>query len=76
MIVVQEAPGSNAKSLLSNGSDFHRAGRGINLVATASNSQLASLAKGGVQPDKHDQNYETYVIDHPLPIQVFVGPKN
>ncbi len=35
MIVVQEAPGSNAKSLLSNGSDFHRAGRGINLVATA-----------------------------------------
>jgi hypothetical protein len=29
-----------------------------------------------VQPDKHDQNYDTYVIDHPLPIEVFVGPKN
>jgi hypothetical protein len=24
----------------------------------------------------HDQNYDTYVIDHPLPIEVFVGPKN
>jgi DMSO/TMAO reductase YedYZ molybdopterin-dependent catalytic subunit len=33
-------------------------------------------AKGGAQPDKHDQNYDTYVIDHPLPIEVFVGPKN
>jgi hypothetical protein len=29
--------------------------------------------KGGVQPDKHDQNYDTYVINHPLPIEVFVG---
>jgi len=23
-----------------------------------------------------NQNYDTYVIDHPLPIEVFVGPKN
>ena len=36
----------------------------------------AKDAKGGTQPDKHDQNYDTYVIDHPLPIEVFVGPKN
>ena len=36
----------------------------------------AKDAKGGAQPDKHDQNYDTYVIDHPLPIEVFVGPKN
>src|SRR6202048_4327835 len=36
----------------------------------------AKDANGGVQPDKHDQNYDTYVINHPLPIQVFVGPKN
>ncbi len=26
----------------------------------------------GVQPDKHDQNYGSYVINHPLPIEVFV----
>jgi Mo-co oxidoreductase dimerisation domain len=32
----------------------------------------AKDAKGGVQPDKHDQNYGTYVINHPLPIEVFV----
>jgi len=25
-----------------------------------------------VQPDKHDQNYGSYVINHPLPIEVFV----
>ena len=36
----------------------------------------AKDAKGGTQPDKHDQNYDTYVIDHPLPIELFVGPKN
>ena len=36
----------------------------------------AKDAKSGAQPDKHDQNYDTYVIDHPLPIEVFVGPKN
>ena len=29
-------------------------------------------ANGGVQPDKHDQNYGSYVINHPLPIEVFV----
>jgi DMSO/TMAO reductase YedYZ molybdopterin-dependent catalytic subunit len=32
----------------------------------------AKDAKGGVQPDKHDQSYGSYVIDHPLPIEVFV----
>jgi hypothetical protein len=32
----------------------------------------AKDAKGSVQPDKHDQNYDTYVIDHRLPIEVFV----
>jgi DMSO/TMAO reductase YedYZ molybdopterin-dependent catalytic subunit len=36
----------------------------------------AKDANGGVQPDKHDQNYGTYVINHPLPIEVFVVPKN
>jgi hypothetical protein len=36
----------------------------------------AKDAKGGTQPDKHDQNYDTYVIDHPLPIEVFVGPED
>ena len=30
-------------------------------------------ATGVVQPDKHDQNYGTYVINHPLPIEVFVS---
>jgi DMSO/TMAO reductase YedYZ molybdopterin-dependent catalytic subunit len=29
-------------------------------------------ADGSVQPDQHDQNYGSYVIDHPLPIEVFV----
>ena len=33
----------------------------------------AKDANGGVQPDKHDQNYGSYVITHPLPIEVFVG---
>ncbi len=28
---------------------------------------------GGVQPDNHDQNYGSYVINHPLPIEVFVA---
>jgi DMSO/TMAO reductase YedYZ molybdopterin-dependent catalytic subunit len=32
----------------------------------------AQGADGSVQPDKHDQNYGTYVITHPLPIEVFV----
>jgi DMSO/TMAO reductase YedYZ molybdopterin-dependent catalytic subunit len=30
-------------------------------------------AAGVVQPDKHDRNYGPYVINHPLPIEVFVG---
>ncbi len=30
---------------------------------------------GSVQPDKHDQKYGSYVINYPLPIEVFVeGP--
>ena len=32
----------------------------------------AKDAKGRVQPDKHNQNYGSYVIDHLLPIEVFV----
>jgi DMSO/TMAO reductase YedYZ molybdopterin-dependent catalytic subunit len=35
----------------------------------------AKGADGSVQPDKHDRNYGSYVINHPLPIEVFVeGP--
>ena len=30
-------------------------------------------AAGMMQPDKHDRNYGTYVINYPLPIEVFVG---
>jgi DMSO/TMAO reductase YedYZ molybdopterin-dependent catalytic subunit len=30
-------------------------------------------ANGNVQPDRHDQNYGSYVINHPLPIEVFVS---
>jgi DMSO/TMAO reductase YedYZ molybdopterin-dependent catalytic subunit len=30
-------------------------------------------ASGNVQPDKHDRNYGTYVINYPLPIEVFVN---
>lgn len=29
-------------------------------------------ANGAVQPDKHDWNYGSYVINHPLPIEVLV----
>jgi DMSO/TMAO reductase YedYZ molybdopterin-dependent catalytic subunit len=32
----------------------------------------ATAADGSVQPDGHDPNYGTYVITHPLPIEVFV----
>jgi DMSO/TMAO reductase YedYZ molybdopterin-dependent catalytic subunit len=32
----------------------------------------AKDARGRLQPDKHDQNYGVYVIDHSLPIEVFV----
>src|ERR1700722_1859951 len=39
----------------------------------------AKDADGRIQPDKHDQNYGTYVINYPLPIDVFidgtVGPR-
>jgi DMSO/TMAO reductase YedYZ molybdopterin-dependent catalytic subunit len=30
-------------------------------------------AAGVDQPDKHDRSYGTYVINHPLPIEVFIG---
>ncbi len=39
------------------------------------NTFLLSRAKdanGEVQPDKHDENYATYVIYHLLPIEVTV----
>jgi len=32
----------------------------------------AKDANGNVQPDKHDANYGSYTINHPLPIEVFV----
>jgi DMSO/TMAO reductase YedYZ molybdopterin-dependent catalytic subunit len=32
----------------------------------------AKSANGSLQPDKHDRNYGTYVINYPLPIEVFV----
>jgi DMSO/TMAO reductase YedYZ molybdopterin-dependent catalytic subunit len=33
----------------------------------------AKDAGGTLQPSEHDQNYGTYVINHSLPIEVFVG---
>jgi DMSO/TMAO reductase YedYZ molybdopterin-dependent catalytic subunit len=40
----------------------------------------AKDAGGLIQPDSHDQNYGTYVINHSLPIEVFVddfgGPRS
>src|SRR5258705_807214 len=33
----------------------------------------AKDASGALQPDAHDRNYGTYVINHPLPIEVFVS---
>jgi hypothetical protein len=33
----------------------------------------AKAANGDVQPEKHDENYATYVINHLLPIEVIVG---
>jgi DMSO/TMAO reductase YedYZ molybdopterin-dependent catalytic subunit len=37
----------------------------------------AKGADGSVQPAKHDQNYGTYVINYPLPIEVFInGPES
>ena len=32
----------------------------------------AKDADGSIQPDEHDPNYGSYVINHPLPIEVFV----
>src|SRR6266403_1739851 len=32
----------------------------------------AKDANGNVQPDKHDPNYGSYLINYPLPIEVFV----
>jgi DMSO/TMAO reductase YedYZ molybdopterin-dependent catalytic subunit len=36
-------------------------------------SARAKDANGSVQPDKHDPHHGTYVINHPLPIEVFVA---
>ena len=33
----------------------------------------AKDARGAAQPDRHDPKHGTYVINHPLPIEVFVG---
>jgi DMSO/TMAO reductase YedYZ molybdopterin-dependent catalytic subunit len=33
----------------------------------------AKDTRGNVQPNEHDPNHGTYVIDHPLPIEVIVG---
>jgi DMSO/TMAO reductase YedYZ molybdopterin-dependent catalytic subunit len=33
----------------------------------------AKDVSGMIQPDKHDKNYGVYVINHPLPIEVFIG---
>jgi DMSO/TMAO reductase YedYZ molybdopterin-dependent catalytic subunit len=35
----------------------------------------ATDANGRVQPDRHDPNYGSYVINHPLPIEVFVADR-
>jgi DMSO/TMAO reductase YedYZ molybdopterin-dependent catalytic subunit len=32
----------------------------------------AKAADGSTQPDRHDPNYGTYVITHPLPVEVYV----
>ena len=36
----------------------------------------AKDAKGRVQPDRHDRNFGSYVINHPLPIEVFIEERN
>ena len=33
----------------------------------------AKDANGNIQPEQHDENYATYVINHLLPIEVTVG---
>ena len=35
----------------------------------------AKDANGCVQPDRHDPNYGSYVINHPLPIEVLVDDR-
>jgi hypothetical protein len=39
------------------------------------NNPRAKDTNGKVQPDKHDENYATYVINHPLPIEVIVADR-
>ena len=36
----------------------------------------AKDANGCVQPDRHDPNYGSYVINHPLPIEVLVEDRS
>jgi len=36
----------------------------------------AKDAAGCAQPERHDENYGSYVINHPLPIEVFVASRN
>jgi hypothetical protein len=33
----------------------------------------AKAAHGDIQPEKHDDNYSGYVIDHLLPIEVIIA---
>lgn len=33
----------------------------------------AKGADGSVQPDRHDPNFGSYVIDHPLPMEIFIA---
>jgi DMSO/TMAO reductase YedYZ molybdopterin-dependent catalytic subunit len=47
----------------------HKAGQ-YTLLARAKD------AAGGVQPDRHDPNYGSYVINHPLPIEVLVAEES
>ena len=35
----------------------------------------AKDANGCVQPERHDPNYGSYVINHPLPIEVLVDDR-
>jgi DMSO/TMAO reductase YedYZ molybdopterin-dependent catalytic subunit len=35
----------------------------------------AKAANGSVQPDTHDPSYGSYVINHPLPIEVFIDDR-
>ncbi len=47
----------------------------IRLVGQYTLLARAKDVSGVVQPDEHDQSYGVYVINHSLPIEVFVdGP--